>query len=222
MAPATGVGACVTPSQYIRYMAQDSSTIRFRLEGVEFELTASPEAVEKAWQALEPAIVGAFTASPSTRQASSNLPRGGSTQRASRRRGGAAPATGGTVQGSNRSRLMEAEMDDVPELGDDPSALVVGLAILRWARDKLGIGELTVQDIHAFAHERLRVPHGANAYREAFRKHGRWVHKSTTAKPQTYKLMVPGERQLEQYLSKLAAGGTAAEAETALAAEAAE
>jgi hypothetical protein len=196
-------------------MADNTSTIRFKRDGVEFELTSSQEDVARAWASLEESIVGAFKAPPSRRGASG----GGEAasqegaRRTQRRKASGAGGGASASQDDVRTKITQAQLDDFPELGTDPSALVVGYAVLRWARDKLGIEELTAPHIYAVSHDRLRVPHTVSAYREAFRVRPRAVHKNTAVKPQSFKLMNPGDQALDTYLSSLAAGGTAAEAE---------
>ena len=188
-----------------------NNTIRFKRGDIEFEMTGSQADLAKAWAALEGSVVAAFQKSATTaagKPAATATP-DRTRKKSTRRR--APSARTDSAKSDVRAKLGGAKLDSFPEVGKNPPALETGYAVLRWARDELGITELTVPDIHAVAH-RLRIPHSVNAYREAFRNHPRAANK-TNKTPATYELMNPGDDALESYLKAVASGGSPAEAE---------
>jgi hypothetical protein len=194
----------------------EGSNIRFKRGDVEFELSGSPSDVAKAWEALEGAVVAAFAEAapigkPSGRGDAGPSNRDRAPKKAAARRRISTGGRGGRAPSDTQQRLLDAKLDSFPELGKDPSALYVGYAVLRWARDELQIGELTAADVYEVAHK-LGIPHVLNAYRNAFGRHPRAVHK-TSKRPQTFELMNPGKDALDTYLRQVAAGGSASEAE---------
>jgi hypothetical protein len=191
-------------------MASGDSTIRFKRGDVEFELTGSQADVAKAWAAIEESVVASFAAPTTLRRPAGSNGGSRSERRKSTTRKRSAPA-GERSTSDVRKRLLDAKLDSFPEIGKNPPAVYVGYAVLRWAREELEIGELTVPDIHAVAHK-LRIGYSENAYREAFRPHARAVNK-TSKSPQTYELMNPGDDALDTYLEQVAAGGSPTEAE---------
>jgi len=193
----------------------EESNIRFKRGDVEFELSGSPSDVARAWEALEEAVVAAFaeapSAMPSGRGGGAESSNGGTTPKKSSARKRSSSGGGGRTPSETQKRLLDAKLDSFPDLGKNPPALYVGYAVLRWARDELQISELTVTDVYAVAHK-LGIPHVVAAYRNAFTRHARAVHK-TSKRPQTFELMNPGDDALDTYLARVAAGESPSQAE---------
>lgn len=196
------------------------ASMRFRRDGVEFELSGSAEDVRKAWTALEALVVAAY-AEPARSSANSGTKRlgEGSTgetpgRRPRRKSTRGSTATGEAKPESNLSKLLAARVDEFPEIGDNPTALYAGYAVLRWAKETLGIDGLTATDIQEFLQQNLRIKNSSNAYRVAFANQPRAVDASGD-RPAVFRLMRPGEKALDAYLNKVATGATAAEAQAA-------
>jgi len=195
-------------------------SIRFRRDGVEFEMTGTREDVAAAWDALQAPVVAAFTG---TRQAApkkelpgeENGEEDANKTPKRRRKPGTRKASGGGAAGSeNLTKLLGSQVHDFPEIGDDPGALYAGYATLQWARDKLGIDGLTAADVRTFLADKLRIKYTSNAYRQAFGTTPKAIDR-TGNRPQVFKLMAPGARALKAYIDKVSKGGTVAEAQAA-------
>jgi hypothetical protein len=210
-------------AEYHVYVVEVSlHSIKFKRNGVEFEMAGSADDVAKAWAALEPTVVASFeaaaSATPTRRRSTSSgtgFPseggNGGGRKRTTRKRAMATPAEG---RSGNLSTLLAAQVDDFPEIGETPTALYAAYATLMWASDKLEIDGLTADEIQQFLQQKLRIKNTSNAYRLAFKSQPRAVDASNT-RPAVFKLMRPGERALEAYLESVQKGGTAADAEAA-------
>jgi hypothetical protein len=207
-------------------MAEGLHTIRFKRDGVEFEMTGSQEDVEKAWAALEPSVVSAFTEAQTggrrrQQQASEPDPgdqgNGNGKPKAKPKPKSRRSASGATKSGGEReeilTKLLDADFDTFPELPNNAKAVYTGLATLRWARDELGIDGLAITEIHRFLSDKLRYGQTSEAYRLAFKSLPRATN--ATGTPKIYRLMRPGDDALDAYLKTVAAGGSEKEAEQA-------
>src|SRR4051794_28648315 len=117
-------------------------SIKFKRNGVEFEMSGSADDVAKAWAALHPTVVASFEHAASrtprrenTSESASTTDNGGdgARRRTTRKRG---PSTGERATSSNLPMLLAAQVDDFPEIGETPTALYAAYATLKWARDK--------------------------------------------------------------------------------------
>jgi hypothetical protein len=186
-------------------------------------MTGSAADVAAAWDALRPAVIQAFSAPTTTRTdakrgASEDGPPGADRptgvevpQPKARRTRTAARAPRATGRADVIQRLMDAPLENFPELGDEPAALLAGYATLKWAHDALELEDLQIGELHAFLNQRLRIPHTANAYRNAFANNPRAVH--GVGRPAAFRLMTPGEKTLRTYLQQVEAGASASDAE---------
>lgn len=200
-------------------MDEDLHHIRFRRGEVEFELSGSSSQVNTVWSALAKSVTDALQ-SPSSQSASDakkGSPKYEGTPPAQKktpaRKRSTPPGAGKTDRNAIQTALADAKLDEFPELGTSPTALYVGSAVLRFARDALGQDGLTISEVRDFAANRLRVPNTSPAYRSAFKRERRALDKSGS--PAVYRLMKPGDAALDAYLATVAAGGGTAEAEAA-------
>lgn len=200
-------------------MGEQLHSLRFKKGGVELELTGTRDDVMGAWQKLEGAAVEAFASESSRPEPAPST--GSSTQgsktpeRKPRKKTTRTRASSGeSKREDNLSKLLAAQVDEFPEVGDSPTALYAGYATLRWAKDSLGIDGLTAKEIQTFLQQKLRIKNSPNAYRLAFSGQPRAVDASDDY-PAVFRLMRPGETALDVYLKKVAKGASAAEAQAA-------
>jgi hypothetical protein len=204
-------------------MSDQVHTIRFKRDGVEFELTGSEADVQKAWSALESSVVSAFGRGTAQHQAPAPEPQakgkssdGGEGQTKVRKRTSRRSA-GGTKSPDGRAdvlkKLLDADHDTFPELPDDAQAVYKALAALQWARETLAIDGLSIGEIRTFLSEKLRYSETAPAYRYGLNQLPRATN--GTGSPKVYKLMRPGDQALEAYLKTVRAGGSESDAEQA-------
>ncbi len=213
-------------------MNSETHYLRLRRGDVEFEIRGSAEMVAGAWAELSGQVSDAFTQQPTssggTFQGASDEPtpqKGSSAAEAvveakpkkPRPRPRRRSAPGNSSANDERARvagiIANAPFDEFPDLGDKPSALYIGYAVLQWMRDEHGVDGLTAKEIQSVADGRLRRPNTSNAYQGAFRNQSRAV--SDTGSPKVYRLMVPGERALEAFLRMVSDGATSDEASEA-------
>lgn len=198
-------------------MSEQAHSIRFKRDGVEFELTGSETDVQKAWSALESSIVGAFgraaeqhprAPKPDSEKQTADT---GDMQTKAKRRGGRRTTGGKTDEVLDK--LLNADFDTFPALPDDAQAVYTGLATLQWAKDTLGIDGLTIAQIHKFLSQKLRYSQSQNAYTNAFSRSPRSTNGTGT--PKIFRLMRAGDAALGAYLKAVAAGGSEKDAEKA-------
>src|SRR3954451_21483715 len=113
-------------------------TIRFKRGDTEFELTSTREDVARAWGALDEAVIISFApAAPAPADAAETGGGGGTgrKRRTTGRKKTGAAAGGANTDGAQTPAdvLAAARIDDFPEIGDDPPALMAGYAVLQWA-----------------------------------------------------------------------------------------
>lgn len=194
-------------------MADELHTIRFRREGVEFELTGSQEEVARAWVSLESAVVSAFLqAAPngdapgSTAEAGAGESGEGTTRKRRRRPGGQQRASGTSNNGRAEVEklLTETSLDGFAQLGSSPTARMAGYAALEWAHNKAGVDGLTSQEIQKFLLSRLRIRNTYQAYAHALG--GRVKSGEIDKVSNLYKLMGKGKDALAEHVQKIAEG----------------
>jgi hypothetical protein len=190
-------------------MADELHTIRFKREGVEFELTGSQEEVARAWTSLEPAVVAAFEKAPpsgDSRQATENGDSGEATTKKRRRRTSGQRRSGTTIneRADVKQKLAETPLDGFAEIGNKPTSRMAGYAALAWAHKKAGIDGLTSQEIQRFLSSRLRIKNTYQAYAAAL---GARVKSGEIDKVgNLYKLMGKGENALAEHVKTGAEG----------------
>jgi hypothetical protein len=188
-------------------------TIRFKDGDIEFEMTSSPEEVARVWSLLEATVSQAFASDrPARPQTPASM--GGSTSNGKKprkqRRKATAPSSASASSASGGARdtsldaLLAASVEDFPEIGKDPSALIAGLATLSWARNSLQIDGLTISEIHKFLSQKWRLSFTAEAYRFAFKQYPRMFQSS--GRPTVYKLMSRGETALNEHIQEASKG----------------
>jgi hypothetical protein len=187
-------------------------SIRFKDGDVEFELIGSASDVEKVWVLLEEHVTRAFaTERPVRGRTTSNGSDGDGSKTPTKTRRSSRTAVG-TSDGGSAARsdilqkLLGASIEDFPEIGDEPSAFLAGLATLSWARNELEIDGLQISEIHKFLSKKLRLSYTTEAYRFAFKQHPRMFN--TTGRPTTFHLMSRGDKELSKQLAELANKGT--------------
>lgn len=213
-------------------MSNDMHYLRVKRGDVELEIRSSAETVAGAWADLSRqvsesfalrrtsyggALQGASDESVPENDSFATEPMVEAKSKKPRQRSRRRPAQGNSAASDERANVADitanAPIDSFPDLGEKPSALYIGYALLRWMRDKHSVDGLTAGEIQSFATSRLRRTNTRDAYRIAFRRQPRAV--DATGTPLVYRLMAPGERALETYLSKVAEGATSDEASEA-------
>jgi hypothetical protein len=191
-------------------MADELHTIRFKREGVEFELTGSREEVTRAWESLKPAVVTAFeqaTSNGSTRPSTTengDVESGEGKAKKRRRKTGGQQRRAATSseRADVEKKLTETPLDGFAQIGSDPSARIAGYAALDWARTKADTDGLTAQEIQRFLSSRLRIKNTYQAYAAALG--GRVKSGEIDKVGNLFKLMGKGEDALAEHVKKVA------------------
>jgi len=202
--------------------ATKAQAIRLKIGDAELELVGSREDVQRAWETLQPSVLGLFAGrsdplppadgdgvAPDLDEPKPKKPT--PSKRPNRRVG--RPPGNSNGREAFLEKLLTADFDSFPELPNDAQAVYTGLATLRWARDQLDIDGLSISEIHKFLSEKLRYSQTAQAYRYAFNQLPRATN--AAGNPKVYRLMRAGDHALDAYFETIAAGGSQKEAETA-------
>lgn len=202
-------------------MADESSSIRFKKGGVEFELVGSAADVGKAWDQLSGVVVDALKDAPAEASeehepaGESPAPRKKSTRKRTARKSTASAPAKGADRSEIRTKLLESDLDDFPQVGDSPIARYAAYAVLDWAKKTHGIDGLTAPEMQEFFQQRFSIPNTPQAYRQAFKGKGRAREFVKSGSPQVFKLMKDGKKALDKYVKGIESGATADDAAAA-------
>jgi hypothetical protein len=154
-------------------VSEQLHTVRFKRGSVEFELTSTAAEIAEVRRVLEPAFFAALSRPARDEKAAALDHALGSiaataAEGAREPRRPRSPRRLETRETLGRAgvweKLLGAELDEFPVLGDRPDALYAAYALLRWARDTLNLDGLTAHEIQAFLTMKLHLPYASEAY----------------------------------------------------------